>query len=84
MFTYGTYPDIEGLIREQAIELDRGKREAILHRIQQLMHDKAMFAPIFELASLGGYGPRVAESGLGLIPSMAASAPYEDLKLKGK
>jgi peptide/nickel transport system substrate-binding protein len=84
MFTYGTYPDIEGLIREQATELDRGKREAILHRIQQLMHDKAMFAPIFELASLGGYGPRVAESGLGLIASMAASAPYEDLKLKGK
>src|SRR5262245_62990179 len=77
LFTYGTYPDIEGLNREQASELDRGKREAILHRIQQLMHDKAMFAPIFELASLGGYGPRVAESGLGLIPSMAASVPYE-------
>jgi peptide/nickel transport system substrate-binding protein len=84
LFTYGTYGDIEGLVREQASELDRGKREAILHRIQQLMHDKAMFAPIFELASLGGYGPRVAESGLGLIPSMAASAPYEDLRLKGK
>jgi peptide/nickel transport system substrate-binding protein len=83
-FTYGTYPDIEGLIREQASELDRGKREATLHRIQQLMHEKVMFAPIFELASLGGYGPRVAESGLGLIPSMAASAPYEELKLKGK
>ena len=37
-FTYGSYPDIEGLIREQASELDRGKREATLHRIQQLMH----------------------------------------------
>jgi ABC-type transport system substrate-binding protein len=49
-----------------------------------LMHEKVMFAPIFELASLGGYGPRVAESGLGLIPSMAASAPYEELTLKGK
>ncbi len=84
MFTYGTYPDIEGLIGEQATELDRGKREAILHRIQQLMHDKVMFAPIFELASLGGYGPRVEESGLGLIPNMASSAPYEDLRLKGK
>jgi peptide/nickel transport system substrate-binding protein len=84
LFTYGTYPDIEGLIREQGAEVDRAKREAILHRIQQLMHDKAMFAPIFELASLGGYGPRVAESGLGLIPSMAASVPYEDLRLKGK
>jgi peptide/nickel transport system substrate-binding protein len=81
-FAYGSYADIEGLIREQAGELDRGKREAILHRIQQLMHEKAMFAPIFELASLGGYGPRVAESGLGLIPSMAASAPYEELRLK--
>ena len=30
LFTYGTYPDIEGLIREQATELDRAKREAIL------------------------------------------------------
>jgi peptide/nickel transport system substrate-binding protein len=81
-FSYGSYPDIEGLIREQATELDRGKREAVLHRVQQLMYEKAMFAPIFELASLGGYGPRVAESGLGLIPSMAASAPYEELRLK--
>jgi peptide/nickel transport system substrate-binding protein len=81
-FTYGSYPDIEGLIREQAAEVDRSKREAILQRVQQLMHEKAMFAPIFELASLGGYGPRVAESGLGLIPSMAASAPYEELRLK--
>ncbi len=75
---------IEGLISEQATELDRGKREAILHRIQQLMHEKVMFAPIFELASLGGYGPRVEESGLGLIPHMAASAPDENLRLKGK
>ena len=47
-------------------------------------YDNAMFAQIFELASLGGYGSRVAESGLGLIPSMAASAPYEDLRLKAK
>ncbi len=83
-FTYGTYPDIEGLIREQATELDRGKREAILHRIQQLMYDKVMYAPLMEIASLGAYGPRVAESGMGLILNMASSAPYEDLRLKGK
>jgi hypothetical protein len=42
LFTYGTYPDIEGLIREQSTELNRGKREAILHRIQQLIHGKVM------------------------------------------
>jgi peptide/nickel transport system substrate-binding protein len=83
-YTYGTYPDIEGLIREQATELDRGKREATLHRIQQLIHEKVMYAPLLEPAIINAYGPRVAESGLALIPGMVASAPYEDLKLKGK
>jgi peptide/nickel transport system substrate-binding protein len=81
-FTYGSYPDIEGLIREQASELDGKRREAILHRIQQLIHEKAMVAPIWELAFINGHGPRVAESGLTLIPNHAYSSPYEDLKLK--
>jgi peptide/nickel transport system substrate-binding protein len=83
-YTYGTYPDIEGLIREQEAELDPKRREAALHRIQQLVHDKAMFAPLLEPAILYGVGPRVAESALGLITNMAGSAPYEDIKLKGK
>jgi len=82
MFAYGGYQDIDGLFREQAAEPDRKKREAILHRIQQLMHEKAMFAPLFEPAFLNGVGPRVAESGLGLITNHGYSAPYEDLKLK--
>jgi peptide/nickel transport system substrate-binding protein len=84
LFTYGTYPDIEGLIKEQATEADRGKREAILHRIQQLIHEKAMYAPLLELAIPGGYGPRVAESAIGLITNMSSSAPYEELRLKGR
>ena len=37
-----------------------------------------------EPAILGAHGPRVAESGIGLITNMAASAPYEELRLKGK
>src|SRR5262249_15579185 len=48
-FVYGSYPDIDGLFHEQAAELDRKRREATLHRIQQLVHDKAMYAPIWEL-----------------------------------
>jgi peptide/nickel transport system substrate-binding protein len=84
MFAYGSYPDIDGLFREQAAEPDRKKREAILHRIQQLMHDKVMQAPLFEPAFLNGYGPRVAESGLGLITYHGYSAPYEDVKLKAR
>ena len=80
----GTYPDIEGLVREQAAEPDAKKREAIVVRIQQLMHEKAMFAPIWLNAGLHGVGPRVEESGFGLIPAYAFSAPYEDLKLKAR
>jgi peptide/nickel transport system substrate-binding protein len=84
MFAYGSYPDIDGLFREQSAEVDRKKREAMLHKIQQLMHEKAMHAPLFEPAFLNGYGPRVAESGLGLITHHGYSAPYEDVKLKAR
>ena len=83
-YVYGSYPDIDGLFREQSGELDRKRREAMLHRIQQLIHEKAMYAPIWELGFIHAQGPRVAESGLGLITGWAFSAPYEDVKLKGK
>jgi peptide/nickel transport system substrate-binding protein len=81
---YGGYPDIDGLYQEQAAELDPKKREAILHRIQQLMHERVMFAPITEPGFLNGHGARVAESGLGLIAGHLYSSPYEDLRLKAK
>ncbi|MBI4611748.1 MAG: ABC transporter substrate-binding protein [Candidatus Rokubacteria bacterium] len=83
-YVYGSYADLDGLFREQAAELDRKKREAVLNRIQQLVHEKAMFAHLWELAFLNGVGSRVEESGLGLIAGHAYSAPYEDVKLKGK
>ena len=83
-YVYGSYPDIDGLFREQRTELDRKRREATLNRIQQLVYDKAMFAPIMQLAAMGGFGPRVEESGLGLITGFPFSGPYEDVKLKGK
>jgi peptide/nickel transport system substrate-binding protein len=83
-YAYGGYPDIDGLFREQAGELDLKKREASLHRIQQLMDEKVMYLPIWQLVVLNGYGPRVAESGLGLIADYPWSAPYEDVKLRAK
>jgi peptide/nickel transport system substrate-binding protein len=83
-YAYGSYPDIDGLFREQAAEADPKRREATLHRIQQLVHEKVIYAPIWELAFLNGVGPRVRESGLGLINGHAYSAPYEDVTLKGK
>jgi peptide/nickel transport system substrate-binding protein len=83
-FTYGSYPDIEGLVREQAGETDPKRRETMLHRIQQMIHDRTMVVPIWELAFLNGHRPRVAESGLTLITGHPYSSPYEDLRLKSR
>jgi len=83
-YVYGSYPDLDGLFREQAAETDTKRREAVLHKIQQLLQQKAVYAPIWQLAFLNGVGPRVGESGLGLIPGHAYSAPYEDVTLKEK
>jgi peptide/nickel transport system substrate-binding protein len=82
IYAYGSYPDIEGLIQEQATERDRRRREQTLHRIQQMMYERAMFAPVWDIAGLHAYGPRLAEPGFGLIGSYLWSAPYEDVKLK--
>ena len=83
-YVYGSYPDIDGLFREQAAETDPARREVALHRIQQLVHEKVVYAPLWQLAFLNGVGPRVGESGLGLIQGHAYSAPYEDVTLKSK
>jgi peptide/nickel transport system substrate-binding protein len=80
--SYGGYPEIDALYREQAGERDAKKREALVHRIQQAMHERVMFAPIVEPAFLNGVGPRVDEAGLGLITGHLYSAPYEDLRIK--
>ena len=79
---WGGYPDIDELFRQQDVEVDRSKREAILHQIQQLMHERAMFAPIFVFVWPSGVGPRVEESGLWLIKPYPWAAPYEEVRLK--
>jgi peptide/nickel transport system substrate-binding protein len=81
-YVYGSYPEIDSLFKDQAAEMDRKKREAMLHKIQQIVNEKVMVLPIWELGFLNGHGPRVQESGLGLIPGHAYSAPYEDVRLK--
>ena len=80
-YSYGSYPDIDALFAQQAAELDHARREATLHKIQQLVNERAIYVHLWQLAFLNGAGPRVKESGLGLIPSYAYSAPYEDLTL---
>jgi peptide/nickel transport system substrate-binding protein len=81
-FARGGYPDIDELYKQQSVERDRQKREALLHQIQQLVHERAMYAPLYELVWPNGVGPRVAESGFGLIPHFYYTGPYEDMRLK--
>ncbi len=82
IYSSGVVPEIEDLYQRQARELDRKKREALLYQIQQIMHDRVMFVPIYELAFLWGVGPRVEEACVDHIKGFSYSAPYEDLKLK--
>jgi peptide/nickel transport system substrate-binding protein len=82
IYSSGVVPEIEDLFQRQARELDRRKREALLHQIQQIMHDRVMHVPIYELAFLWGVGPRVEEACVDHIKGFSYSAPYEDLRLK--
>ena len=81
-YAYGGYPDIDDLFLQQAQERDRKKREALLHQIQRLIHERVMHAPIFEPATLHGVGPRVEEPAIGLNPLLYMAAPYEEMRLK--
>jgi peptide/nickel transport system substrate-binding protein len=82
-YAYGGYPDIDELFQQQARERDAVKREALLHRIQQLTIDRVMFAPIMDLRGLMGIGPRVAEHTINSVP-MSPFPSYEDVRLKAQ
>ena len=81
-YAYGSYPDIDALFQQQAGELDHAKREALLFQIQQLVQEKAIAAPLWQLAALSGVGPRIGESAIGLIGGYPWTSPYEDITLK--
>ncbi len=80
-YAYGGYPDIDELFHQQARERDPRKREALLHRIQQLTIDRMMFAPIMDLRALMGVGPRVADHAINSVP-MVLFPSWEDMRLK--
>ena len=81
-FAYGGYPDIDALYKQQSRETDPRKREAQLHQIQRLLHERVRFAPIMDYIWPSGVGPRVAEPALMLIDPYPWSAPLEDVRLK--
>jgi peptide/nickel transport system substrate-binding protein len=81
-FAYGGYPDIDELFKQQDVETDHNKREALVHKIQELVHERVQFVPLFLFVWPSGLGPRVEEAGLWLIKPYPWSAPLEEVRLK--
>jgi peptide/nickel transport system substrate-binding protein len=81
-YAYGGWPELDALYKQQARETDPKKREALLHEIQQSLHDRVRFAMIYDYVWPSGVGPRVAEPALLLIDPYPWAAPYEELRLK--
>jgi peptide/nickel transport system substrate-binding protein len=80
-YANGGYPDIDALFLQQASERDVSKREAILDKIQQLTIDRVMFAPIMDLRTLNGIGPRVIKHTITDV-WMSPFPSYEDMEIK--
>ena len=83
-YAYGSDPDVEALYRQQARELDRKKRAQMLRQIQQLVHERVRFAPIYDYIWPSGIGPRVEEPALMLIDPYPWSAPLEEVRLRAR
>src|SRR5207245_2359096 len=64
---YGTLPEVEALFTKQLQEMDRKKREEMLHQIQRILADRVVFAPIWENGFIRAFGPRAEEAGLALL-----------------
>jgi peptide/nickel transport system substrate-binding protein len=83
-YAYGGWPDVDALYKQQAREGDKKKREGMLRQIQQILHERVRFAPMFDYIWPSAVGPRVEDPALMLINPYPWSAPYEEVKLKKK
>ena len=81
-YVYGNYPELDDLFAQQADETDRGKRAVILTKMQQIVHERTIYAPLWQLGFINGQGHRIDESAIGLMPGHPYSAPYEEVRLK--
>ena len=64
--------------------MDRKKREDMLHQIQRVVQERALFAPVWENGFIRAHGPRMEEAALSLIPAFPYAGPLEELRVKGK
>lgn len=83
-YAYVNHPDIDELYRKQDVETDVIKRQAMLHEIQRLAYERALFVPLYAWVWHTGVGPRVDDPSLGKIALFYYTGPWEDMRLKGQ
>jgi ABC-type transport system substrate-binding protein len=81
-YAYGGSSDLDQLFQQQAVARDCSTRQALLHQMQRLMHERVLHAPVFEPATLHGVGPRVEEPAVGLNAQLYFAALYEEMHLR--
>src|SRR5262249_58763730 len=69
VLSYGSLPEVETLFAAQLQEMDRKKREETLHQIQKIVHERVMFAPIWENGFIPALAPPMQDAGMPLIPA---------------
>jgi len=60
--SYGGYPDIDALFRDQAAEMDKKRREAMLHRFSSSCTSERMFGADRRAGAADRVGGRLAEA----------------------
>jgi peptide/nickel transport system substrate-binding protein len=83
-YAYVNYPDMDDLFKAQETETDPNKRQAMLHEIQRLAYERALFVPLYSWVWHTGIGPRVADASLGKIPLFYYTGPFEDMQLQSQ
>ncbi len=82
-YAYGSYPDLDAMFEQQAVELDHGKRAEILDQdAADPVYERVVGTHLWQLAFINGVGPRVGELSFGRIPGFPYTAPYDELTLK--
>jgi peptide/nickel transport system substrate-binding protein len=84
LYTYTSVPEVDGLYQSQANEGNPRARRVILEKMQQIIHDRALFAPVLEYAYLVSIGPRLEVDNLNVLPQNPYTAPYEELRLRAR
>ena len=80
-YSYGSYPEIDALFPLQAKEMDHTRRTEILHRMQDLLHERVMYVALWQNATISGVGPRIKDPSIGKIPNFVYTVPYEEISL---